>query len=310
MGKKINMTGWIMKEHGVPDSKLTVLYELTERRNKKIYWHCKCECGNECDVMGIDLRRGHSKSCGCMQGKSESKIIDLKGQRFGKLVVIERAENTKQGQAQWKCKCDCGNEVIVRGYGLINGTKSCGCLQKEKIQENRLDLTNQKFGKLTAIKPIHLQSTGLAGWLCQCECGSIVEVPTTLLTRGIQFSCGCIKSKGEEKISQILFQNHILFKKEKTFDDCRFKDTNVLARFDFYINNQYIIEFDGKQHFTIKNTGWGESLESIQKRDEFKNQYCFEHNIPIIRIPYTHLNDICLEDLIPETSQFLLKQEE
>jgi hypothetical protein len=305
---KIDMTGWIMKEHGVPDSKLTILYELPERKNKRIIWHCKCECGNECDINGIEIRSGHNKSCGCMQGKSESKIINLLGQKFGKLTVIERVSNDQNRHVRWKCKCDCGNEVIIRGYSLINGTKSCGCLQKEKMQERRLDLTNQKFGKLTAIKPIHLQSTGVAGWLCQCECGNIIEVSTHCLKS--QFSCGCIKSKGEEKITQILFKNHILFKKEKRFDNCRFKDTNELAKFDFYINNQYIIEYDGKQHFTTKNAGWGESLESIQKRDKIKNQYCFEHNIPIIRIPYTHYDNICLEDLIPETSQFLLKQEE
>jgi len=60
------------------------------------------------------------------------KIIDLTGQRFGRLTVIEFAKKTKDRQFMWKCKCDCGNEVDVRGYSLRSGkTKSCGCLQKE-----------------------------------------------------------------------------------------------------------------------------------------------------------------------------------
>ena len=68
-----------------------------------------------------------------------NKLIDLMGQKFGRLTVIERAENTKDGRAQWKCKCDCGNELIVRGKNLRNGsTKSCGCLQKERTSEASL----------------------------------------------------------------------------------------------------------------------------------------------------------------------------
>lgn len=57
------------------------------------------------------------------------KLKDLTGQRFGKLIVVERAENDSQGNAQWLCKCDCGNKKVIRGYQLTNNkTKSCGCL--------------------------------------------------------------------------------------------------------------------------------------------------------------------------------------
>ena len=56
-----------------------------------------------------------------------SKRIDLTGQRFGWLVVIESAENTSAGQARWRCRCDCGRETIVRGDKLRRGyTVSCG----------------------------------------------------------------------------------------------------------------------------------------------------------------------------------------
>lgn len=61
------------------------------------------------------------------------KIIDMVGMRFGKLVVTERSiENSKQGKPLWKCKCDCGNTVIVPRKRLIEGsTKSCGCYRRE-----------------------------------------------------------------------------------------------------------------------------------------------------------------------------------
>ena len=71
------------------------------------------------------------------------KVIDLTGQRFGRLTVIERAEDyilsSGRKLIQWLCKCDCGNEVIVYGNGLKNkSTKSCGCLNRELIiQRNK-----------------------------------------------------------------------------------------------------------------------------------------------------------------------------
>lgn len=62
-----------------------------------------------------------------------SKFIDRTGQKFGRLTVLERVENNKFNQVQWKCKCDCGKEVIVKSYFLTtNQTKSCGCLKKEQ----------------------------------------------------------------------------------------------------------------------------------------------------------------------------------
>ena len=61
-----------------------------------------------------------------------SKLIDLTGQRFGRLTVIERAENTKAGKATWLCKCECGNIKVIPAKNLSRGTISCGCLYDGK----------------------------------------------------------------------------------------------------------------------------------------------------------------------------------
>ena len=64
-----------------------------------------------------------------------TKMIDLTGQRFGRLTVVKRAVNTKNGKAQWVCKCDCGNYNVVQSYDLRSGnTKSCGCLNAERLK--------------------------------------------------------------------------------------------------------------------------------------------------------------------------------
>lgn len=74
------------------------------------------------------------------------RVIDLKGQRFGKLVVLSRAGTTNTGQASWLCQCDCGNKTIVAGYELRrtgrNGTKSCGCLRSEVAKKNSIKRRN------------------------------------------------------------------------------------------------------------------------------------------------------------------------
>ena len=60
------------------------------------------------------------------------KRIDITGQKFGRLTVIEYSHTDKHGQSYWKCKCDCGNIKVIRGTFFKRGvTQSCGCLRKE-----------------------------------------------------------------------------------------------------------------------------------------------------------------------------------
>ena len=77
------------------------------------------------------------------------KFVDLTGRKFGRLTVIKRAEDyiSPNGSKapQWLCECECGNEIIVVGGRLTkkNGTKSCGCLQKERASQ--VGKNNKKF---------------------------------------------------------------------------------------------------------------------------------------------------------------------
>ncbi len=64
------------------------------------------------------------------------KFVDLTGQKFGKLIVIERAEN-KNNRPAWRCRCECGNVIIVKAQNLKTGhTTSCGCYRLEKITKH------------------------------------------------------------------------------------------------------------------------------------------------------------------------------
>lgn len=66
-----------------------------------------------------------------------AKALNLEGERFGRLTVIEKAGHTNYKKVLWKCICDCGNYAYVDTHSLTNGrTKSCGCIQLEKVTKH------------------------------------------------------------------------------------------------------------------------------------------------------------------------------
>lgn len=116
---------------------LTALY-ITKRKSKEdTLWHCKCDCGNECDVSVKNLRSGHTKSCGCFRKEvaSENFTKDLTGQTFGYLTVVEKV-GKKNSYILWGCKCKCGNYIEVASGDLLSGhTTSCGCRRSSYGEE-------------------------------------------------------------------------------------------------------------------------------------------------------------------------------
>lgn len=241
------------------------------------------------------------------------------GNKYGRLTVIRRAteEEYPRGSGKhimWYCKCDCGEYTFAQSSSLRNGEKvSCGCLNKEKAVElakklgekNRFDLIGKKFGKLTVIslyKTGPENEKGITEWLCRCECGKNTVVRTSYLTSGHTTSCGCNRftnkdgtmktSKGEEKIIKILKENNIKFIREKTFEDLNKGN----LRYDFYLPDRNIaIEYDGPQHFQqveyFQKTR--QDFLKAQERDRRKNNYALAHGIPLYRIPYWEMDELC-----------------
>ena len=237
---------------------------------------------------------------------------DLTGQKFGRLLVLNETSKRKNNSIVWHCICDCGNEYDVAGPSLTRGrTRSCGCLKIESDHApkgNVIDLIGQKFGHLTVIARAGSDNRGEAKWECECDCPAHphIIVLGSNLRRGHTQSCGCERrSHGELKVEELLINNGIPYMQE--YQAFQFNN-GKWAKFDFYINNKYFIEYDGETHYLCNIHGWHtpEQLEAQQERDMIKNQWCKEHSIPLIRIPYTHLNDLCIEDLLLETSQFVI----
>lgn len=289
--------------------KLTVLERVTPP-GQTIKYLCQCDCGNQKIIRGDSLRNGRTTSCGCYRKEiAASNYKDLQGQKFGKLTVLEKTEKRHNRNIIWKCQCDCGKVIEVQSGHLISGiTTSCGCKRIETIHEVLGGkLLNKKFGKLTVIQELDSDQFNNVKWLCLCDCGNTHISTTNLLNSGKVQSCGCLNSTGELKIKNILNNSGIKYESQKKFDSCIFPNTACQAIFDFYVDDKYIIEFDGKQHF--EPGGWGKDdkdFQEIQFRDNFKNEWCKKNNIPIIRIPYTIYNKLELKDLILETSKYII----
>jgi hypothetical protein len=123
------------------------------------------------------------------------RLLNLVGQRFGKLEVIKRAEG---GRSAWICRCDCGKEsVVLTGNLRRKHTTSCGCYQRFILDSKRdrsprhFNLSGKKFGRWTALS---YTSTSIeeAAWICRCDCGTERRVLAKSLRSGQSRSCGCL----------------------------------------------------------------------------------------------------------------------
>lgn len=232
-------------------------------------------------------------------------IPNLIGKKFGRLAVLGFdsgkyiAQNNKCRNTYWMCECECGKLTSVRSDLLTHHkTISCGCYNKDMIREKHSrNLTGMRFGKLIAVRLTDIKDGKANVWECRCDCGTVKNVRSTSLTSGAITSCGCKKmSSGAKNIAEILSTNDIKFVPDFRVDN---------MYFDFFVDNSYAIEYDGEQHFRESWRG-KRQLDYQKSLDARKNEYCKNKGMPLIRIPYWHQNDVVLEDLIPNTSSYLV----
>ena len=118
--------------------KLFVLDRAKNYNNGNSFWRCKCDCGREHYSMTNDLTTNKVKSCGCSKRVDAN---DLVGQNFGRLTVLNYEGRDSYSRHSYICKCSCGKIKIISRNSLIrndgkDGTKSCGCLGRERGANN------------------------------------------------------------------------------------------------------------------------------------------------------------------------------
>ena len=268
------------------------------------------ECGTSFQARIKNVADGTTHTCGCYNYSA-----NLIGVTKGVLTIIQKTNKHEGKRDQyWKCKCICG-EIFEISTTDFNRRNHEFCLHQENIYgDGRYynngrppnDLTNMKFGLLTAKKYLGNQM-----WECVCDCGNMSIVRSTCLTGGYIKSCGCVNSRRELLIKNLLKELNIKYEKQKIFNTCVFPNTGYPARFDFYLTDlNVLIEYNGIQHYSYRKTGWDtkENYEKIKSRDEFKINWCKNNNIPLIIIPYTDYNVLTKDYLLSLIKNVLIQK--
>ncbi len=270
----------------------TVIKRDESKNTAAVYWICECKnCKKTKSIRSTELRKGPKCSC--------NRSAQLIGQTINNFKIIGITTlRAKDKSIILQCQCiNCGNIQNIASNVLKSGKQFCNQCHDRK--STLIDMTGLKFGKLTVLeRDLTVEHTGHeqdSFWICKCECGNIKSIRGFSLRNNLTYSCGCIKSKGEEIITKILTENHINFKKEFTFEDLVF--VNKL-RFDFAIfddnwNLLHLLEFDGPQHYDKNNNYYSENGVI---RDRLKDEYCKNKNIKLIRINYNE--EITLERIM------------
>lgn len=152
-----------MKENiiGQRFNRLVVIKDDGTRSVKgDIKWLCQCDCGKFYHALGHRLKRGLTKSCGCLNSeKRRERFKDLTGAETEDFKIIDKAYSKNQ-RVWWNCVCKhCGANIILNN-NLISHQTSCGCLRgasKEFMDSIR------DSERLKSTKPTAKSTTGVRG---------------------------------------------------------------------------------------------------------------------------------------------------
>jgi hypothetical protein len=310
--KNLNKPKLEIKEVNVPSNQLVEKKEINEyivigrhpiNPQLSIVKHSIDDCGYEYHVKIKDLNSKERYKCPICKMKKEAsdfikKVYELKGSEY--TVICEfNLDNVSFKLRHNKC----GTEFTTTPNEFLSRKDKCKhpkCSDRAN-KYNFNDKIFEKYGsEYIALDEYQGSSVKIRFKHNVSHCGKIFEnKPKYFLTgKGL---CPCRStSRGESTVSKVLKSYKVDFKREYTFEDC--KDVNQL-RFDFAIFRDSLIlcliEYDGKQHFEpIEWFGGREAFEATRVRDEIKNNYCKENNIPLLRIPYWEKDNI--ETLIIE----------
>lgn len=201
--------------------KLTAVEYMGTDSFRNALWKCECDCGNTIVEKGTLLTTGKVVSCGQCSNKynfddpQKTEISSsLIGKRFGRLLVLEEKTEIEKDEETGeevkreivKCKCDCGNVVDILKSCLMSGnTKSCGCLQKDKVNGALFNLDVSRIGKKYGLLTVLSYDTDKKMWKCKCDCGNITYVKRF---NGNTRSCGCLKQMTKAEKEQALSGNY------------------------------------------------------------------------------------------------------
>lgn len=262
-----------------------------KRAHSKIKWKCK-NCSNTYETKPNGLLNGHGcKECNMKefhlkQRKNtewfKNKVSIVVGKEY---IVLGNYKTTETKIKMMHQKCNF--EFLMRPHNFLQGQRCPKCnggvrRKTTKYFQNEVkSITNNEYEFIGEYKGNNEDSHFM-----HIECGqTFITSPVSFLSQGTRCPYCFFISKGELEVKIILEKYNVSFIQQKTFDDLK---AERKLRFDFYLPDfNLCIEYDGKQHFEVKEH-WGgiEEFKRIQMRDSLKNDYCRNNNINLLRIHY------------------------
>lgn len=212
---------------------------------------------------------------------------DLTGKKFGRLTVIEQAEDkirpNGEHVAMWKCICDCQSDnpnseyVIKEGVSLKRGLcKSCGCYQSDSLRKRQTkNLIGKRFGRLTVVQLSHYEELYGGGshaiWKCICDCQKEKEnpeyiyIPSNSLTTGNTKSCGCYK------MDRLIESLHL----RKTENRYEKQDGYYIG----YTSKNELFYFDECDYDLVKEYKWYINPNGYVETSQDKNNHILMHRL-------------------------------
>lgn len=188
---------------------LTVIGQALSTAKGQRRWICKCDCGTQKIVMGSNLKRGTTVSCGCKHTN------DLTGQKIGKLTVLERSDKygsrDKRKAQLWKCQCECGAITYKATDTLTNPDISMcqECASKYGAQKARENAGFEGGTQISRIKNCSDTSNNFSGFRGVYRIGKTDKYRARLKFKGKLYNLGTYSSledavktrkRGEEEI--------------------------------------------------------------------------------------------------------------
>lgn len=204
--------------------------------------------------------------------------------------------------------CNKGHSETITFDSFYSG--QCGCIQCAGTKKSTIRHTNEEIEEMLEKDCYTFVSKGKRGeieYMCpQNHTGKTTFYEYNVLgLRCGQCSAICSISKGEQAIKKHLETMDKQFKQEIKFTNC--KDIHSLP-FDFYVENKFIIEYDGIQHFKPVSLFGGQiAFEKRQQHDIIKTNYCRKNDIPLLRISYLEIDDI--PEILDSFIQYLEEDE-
>jgi hypothetical protein len=263
--EKFSKVGYKVLDTVYVNSTTPISYECNDGHLGKIRWN-NFSNGQRCNICAI--------------GKIKYTIDDIQQfvESIGfKLLPIDQYKDNKQ---KLDVMCDKGHKFNICFNKLKMGTRCKLCVH-DNLRFKFVDV-KKEFEKngCTLLSTEYKHCDDQLEYICKC--GNISHIAYYQFKLGHR--CGCVISRGENKIKNYLMRNNINYYPQKTYPDCKGKQ---VLHFDFLIDDKYLIEYDGSQHFTAFAKFGGEnSFEQLKMRDNIKNQYCIKNNIKLLRISF------------------------